>query len=318
MNKKFKSNRFDWNRHFGQKFHLVDNSPWPFIALFFIAFFFENLVIYFDLHKNLDFVTVVTGCFVVLVILWTVNIIVEAIYGSHSRVVYRGLKFGMLLFIVSEILFFFAFFWAFFHMSVAPSVAIGAVWPPKSIQPLDIWGLPFTNTLLLLSSGVTLTIAHHNIMINDDFPRNKQLAALMMTIFLGFTFLYCQFIEYKYGVSFSWKENVYPAIFFVTTGFHGFHVMIGLMLLLFCCVRLIWTEFKRRYLWHSIDAAISILPANSYFFTPDIIQLYSKMAIEKSRFQAQRHLGFEAAAWYWHFVDVVWIFLFITVYWWGG
>jgi len=127
-----------------------------------------------------------------------------------------------------KLCFFFAFFWAFFHVSLAPSIAIGGIWPPKSIQSLDVWGLPLVNTLLLLSSGVTITLCHRYILQADAknyiWNFNKYLFA---TIVLGIIFLYCQGIEYKYGVTFHWKENIYGSTFFVTTGFHGLHVTIG-------------------------------------------------------------------------------------------
>lgn len=165
------------------------------------------------------------------VMCWFISIITESAAGYHTKKVQHGLRMGMLLFIVSEVMFFFAFFWGFFHYSLTPSAAVGAIWPPYGTQPLSIWGLPLTNTLLLLASGVTITIAHAYIL-----QGNKEAFGwyLLLTILLGITFLICQGFEYKYGVKFSWRENIYGSIFFITTGFHGLHVTIGTLFLLFC------------------------------------------------------------------------------------
>jgi len=218
---------------------------------------------------------------------WFVAIVKESAEGYHTKKVQAGLRMGMLLFIVSEIMFFAAFFWSFFHFSLAPSIAIGMIWPPLGTQHLDIWGLPLVNTILLLSSGVTITLAHAYLLKNnkDGFGWNLQL-----TIGLGICFLLCQAFEYKYGVKFSWRENIYGSIFFITTGFHGLHVTIGTLFLLFCWIRFVLTTTD--------TLTNKALVNTTYGFNPD------------------QHFGFEAAAWYWHFVDVVWLFLFITIYWW--
>jgi len=205
---------------------------------------------------------------------------------------------GMLLFILSEVMFFFAFFWSFFHYSLSPSIAIGNVWPPLNTQKLDVWGLPLVNTILLLSSGVTITLAHQYILNN-----NKNLFAwtLFLTIVLGICFLSCQFVEYKYGVKFSWRGNLYGSIFFITTGFHGLHVLIGTTLLLLC-----WTR-------HIISSDLFTITNSNLVNDKDSIEERLFWG-----FTSKQHFGFEAAAWYWHFVDVVWLFLFITIYWWGS
>jgi heme/copper-type cytochrome/quinol oxidase subunit 3 len=305
-------------------------------------------------------------------------------------------------------MFFFAFFWAFFHVSLSPSIAIGCVWPPKGIQPLDIWGLPLVNTLLLLSSGVTITLAHRAILKANNFTEHYIFQAhLFATISLGITFLCCQWIEYKYGITFTWKENVYGSTFFVTTGFHGLHVIIGTLFLLFCLVRSILTllrvyndrEFaiqERRFLkrheylrkqfkiqtenkWkQNIVGSFEelIIQFNRMYFALKVFPLaplsrplkraFNEMKSLKVQYRADKtwktlfflhlsiievfcnygayflqkqarptylwmnsvwptygfskfqHVGFEAAAWYWHFVDVVWLFLFISIYWWGS
>lgn len=213
---------------------------------------------------------------------WFFEILSESGQGYHTKRVQAGLRLGRILFIVSEVRFFFAFFWGFFHFSLIPSVAVGAVWPPKGTQPLDPWGLPLVNTRLLLTSGVTITVAHAYLN-NGRFDGFAWF--LFLTIILGVVFLFCQGYEYKYGVTFSWRDNIYGSIFFITTGFHGFHVTIGTLFLLFCWVR------------------------------QNIATVTNNKALG---FAPKHHFGFEAAAWYWHFVDVVWLFLFVTIYWWGG
>ncbi len=171
-------------------------------------------------------------------------------------------------------MFFFGFFWAFFHMSLAPSAAVGSVWPAPGTQKLNPWTLPLVNTLILLSSGVTVTWAHSCLLTNQN--RRFRLA-LGQTVALGLCFLTCQAYEYKYGTFFSWRDNIFGTLFFVLTGFHGLHVCIGTALL-----------------------AHNWMRSNTTTATKDL------------------HVGFEAAAWYWHFVDVVWLFLFIFVYVWSA
>jgi cytochrome c oxidase subunit 3 len=190
---------------------------------------------------------------------------------------------GMLLFIASEIMFFFGFFWAFFHSSLNPSIWIGAIWPPIGITALDAWGIPFLNTIILLSSGFLLTDAHwHLVNRKDVIPfvvtnitetQEELLTAMDWTVILGIIFTLLQVQEYL-GSSFSINSGIYGSVFFLLTGFHGFHVFIGTLLLSVCIIRITYGHFV------------------SY-----------------------HHVGFEVSAWYWHFVDVVWIFLFIFLYW---
>lgn len=295
---------------FGQKekhqFHLVDNSQLPLVTAISAFLLVLSFVCYWH-PTSVPFVTKLSNFlfqiawleFTTVLFCWFLTVIYESGQGHHTQVVRKGLRWGMALFIVSEVMFFFAFFWAFFHVSLSPAVAIGCVWPPKSIQPLDVWGLPLMNTILLLSSGVTITLAHRAILRGDNYTYidhfNKHLLA---TIILGVVFLCCQGIEYKYGVTFRWKENIYGSTFFVTTGFHGLHVTIGTIFLLFCLIRSLVT---------------SMMAIKSYKNLGSIFNYFSYFSFRK-----EQHLGFEAAAWYWHFVDVVWIFLFITVYWWGS
>jgi heme/copper-type cytochrome/quinol oxidase subunit 3 len=193
--------------------------------------------------------------------------------GEHTLLVQQGLRFGMILFIVSEIFFFVSFFWAFFHFALSPNIFIYCVWPPIGVTTLDPWSIPCLNTVILLSSGVTLTWAHRLILLNKEVGATH---TLLTTIFLGVIFTLLQIFEYT-QTTFSINDSAYGSIFFVATGFHGLHVLVGTIFLAVCYIRL-----------------------------------------RKGHFTPTRHLGFECAAWYWHFVDVVWLFLFTTIYWWGA
>lgn len=205
---------------------------------------------------------------------WFRDIVVESTFeGNHTAKVQTGLRFGMVLFIVSEIMFFFAFFWAFFHSSLSPAVAIGCVWPPMGIETLNPWEVPFLNTLILLSSGVSITWAHRAIIAGN---RANTIIGLGITILLGIIFTLCQLFEYI-TAPFGINDGVYGSVFYMATGFHGFHVFVGTTFLVVCLLRQVF-----------------------YHFT------------------IEHHFGFEAAAWYWHFVDVVWLFLFTSIYWWGS
>lgn len=205
---------------------------------------------------------------------WWKDIVREGTYeGQHTKQVQQGLRWGMILFIVSEVMFFFAFFWAFFHSSLAPTFDIGGVWPPEGIEVLNPWEVPLLNTVLLLSSGATVTWAHHAIVAGS---RKDAFIGLVLTVILAAFFTLLQAFEY-YTAPFTISDSVYGATFFMATGFHGFHVIIGTIFLTVCTIRLVYHHFTREH-----------------------------------------HFGFEAAAWYWHFVDVVWLFLFVTIYWWGS
>jgi heme/copper-type cytochrome/quinol oxidase subunit 3 len=312
-------------------FHLVDNSQLPVVTAFTAFLLVLSFVFYWHptdilgLHKMDNiFIQFAWLEFSFVIFCWFCTVVFESARGHHTSVVRKGLRLGMLLFIISEIMFFFAFFWAFFHVSLSPAVAIGCVWPPQSIQPLDVWGLPLVNTILLLSSGVTITFAHRAILSGDSYTKMLTfIKFLLITIILGFVFLCCQYVEYKYGITFSWKENIYGSTFFITTGFHGLHVTIGTIFLLFCLIRAVLTSSK---LLQNCDIVNCDYWSKIRFFFenknkfPSIVQMVPlvPMTISDFSFRKEQHLGFEASAWYWHFVDVVWIFLFITVYWWGS
>lgn len=256
-------------------FHLVDPSPWPFVAAFSAFSLAIGGVLYMHAYRQ-GFFVLLSSFFILLttMFVWWRDVVRESTFeGHHTGIVQQGLRYGVLLFIVSEILFFFAFFWAFFHSSLAPTVEIGSIWPPKGISVFNPWEIPFLNTLILLLSGCTVTWSHHAMICNK---RTESLVGLLWTIILAIIFTSLQIFEYQM-VDFRLSDGIYGSTFYMATGFHGFHVFVGTIFLIVCLVRLIYYHLSK-----------------------------------------QHHFGFEAAAWYWHFVDVVWLFLFVSVYWWGG
>lgn len=306
------------------QFHILRPSTLPLLTGFFlfcaivpIVFWMHGISIFgLPLHY-LSFINFVA--LVVTILRWFFRVLKESSRGHHTPRVQKGLRLGMLLFIASEVMFFFAFFWAFFHYSLVPSPSVGGVWPPAAIQPISPWGLPLINTLLLLASGVTITVAHAHVL---KFPAPEHASAffryLFFTIILGVVFLICQGYEYAYGVEFSWEDNAYASTFFITTGFHGLHVTLGVMALIFNWVRHGLATILPNYL----APRISDRPESS--FAADLSKAfqyrfgYNYLIARRWALLRDEHFGFEAAAWYWHFVDVVWLFLFLTIYWWGG
>lgn len=210
----------------------------------------------------------------IVIIQWWRDISREgAIQGIHTSIVELGLRWGMALFIISEVFFFVRFFWAFFHRRLSPNVEVGAVWPPFGIKVFNPFQVPLLNTVILISSGIRVTWAHHTLIIGN-YSQTK--SGLLVTVVLGFYFRFLQILEY-YEASFTFADRIYGSTFFIATGFHGLHVIIGTLFLLVILFRHIKYEFRKNH-----------------------------------------HFGFEAAAWYWHFVDVVWLFLYIIIYWWGS
>ena len=256
-------------------FHLVDPSPWPFIASLSAFSCAVGGVMYMQAYINGKFILSVSFFSLLLVMfVWWRDIVRESTFeGHHTGIVQQGLRFGIILFIVSEVLFFFAFFWAFFHSSLAPTVEIGSIWPPKGIIVLNPWEIPFLNTLILLLSGCTVTWCHHAIVSN---LRTQAIISLGLTIMLATIFTAFQAYEYNMA-DFRLSDGVYGSTFYMATGFHGFHVLIGTISLVVCFIRLLQYQLTQEH-----------------------------------------HFGFESSAWYWHFVDVVWLFLFVSIYWWGG
>ncbi|MDQ2803211.1 MAG: cytochrome c oxidase subunit 3 [Pseudomonadota bacterium] len=260
-----------------QPYHLVDPSPWPIIGALGGALIVIGIVL--AAHFG-DYIVISIGAIITFVVMyfWWRDVIRESrTPGLHTPVVRLGLRYGMMFFISSEVMFFVAFFWAFFNYALYPDNVSGLanpVWPPPGIHSYDPYHIPLLNTMVLLLSGTTITWAHHSLIEGD---RKGMILGLALTILLGMSFTAGQAVEYSHAPFKFAGGGVYPSVFFLATGFHGFHVIVGTIFLIVCWFR-----------------------------------------AEAGQFSPQRHFGFEAAAWYWHFVDVVWLFLFTCVYWWGA
>lgn len=271
---------FDLNSGKPHPYHIVQPSPWPLLgglAAFCLAM---GTVLY--MHKatvfgfDIGLKGVYFGALCVFGVMygWWRDVVREAVVEkAHTPVAQVGFRYGMALFIASEVMFFVAFFWAFFHSSLFPKEAIGFQWPPANVTPIPAFDLPLLMTSILLLSGCTVTWAHHAILENKQADAVR---ALGLSVLLGSVFMLFQAYEYSHA-SFPFTSGIYASVFYMITGFHGFHVVVGTIFLAVCYLR-----------------------ARKGHFTPD------------------NHFGFEAAAWYWHFVDLVWLFLFVAIYWWGG
>jgi len=291
-------------------YHLVDPSPWPLTASIFAFIMAVGAIAWMKSAGGGAGVLGVKGPWMFLLgfagvsataYMWWRDVIREAHKGDHTPVVGLHLRYGMILFIASEVMFFVAWFWAYFDHAFYPNDVktltnskeivgmvmrndvLGGVWPPKVVDKtaaegffkgtFDPWGLPLVNTLILLLSGCTVTYAHHAL-LHDN--RSGLIWGLVATVVLGMIFTALQAYEYGHA-AFSFKGHSYGSTFFMATGFHGAHVIIGTIFLAVCLLRAL-----------------------------------------KGHFTPKQHFGFEAAAWYWHFVDVVWLFLFACIYVWGA
>ena len=285
-------------------YHLVDPSPWPLVASVGALFMAFGAIIWMRSLDGGDGLFGVQGSWVfylgaMIVVatayFWWRDVIREAHKGDHTPVVQLHLRYGMIMFIASEVMFFVAWFWAFFDVSLFPSGVFqpdnvqqqigmvardeltGGKWPPQEADgfqhTFNPWGLPLVNTLILLLSGTTVTWAHHALLEDD---RKGLIWGLTLTVILGVLFTACQAYEYLHA-AFSYSGHIYGATFFMATGFHGAHVIIGTIFLFVCLLRAL-----------------------------------------AGHFSPKQHFGFEAAAWYWHFVDVVWLFLFAAIYVWAA
>lgn len=284
--------------HKNHDFHILPPSPWPLAAS--VSALIAAIGLVFWLHGSVNPLFFLFGLVALIGVsaAWWADVIDEAEHqGHHKPIVVSHHKIGVGLFIASEVMFFVAWFWAFFDASLFPgevaavaadglakanlgavkqivrAEATGAVWPPKDVHVFDAMRLPLLNTLILLLSGCTLTYGHHALIHNDRKGLTQGLGA---TVILGIVFTFLQGFEYMHA-PFPFKEGIYGAVFFMATGFHGAHVIIGTLFLAVCYFRAVKGHFK-----------------------PD------------------HHFGLEAAAWYWHFVDVVWLFLFVSIYIWGN
>ncbi|WP_295814630.1 cytochrome c oxidase subunit 3 [uncultured Nitratireductor sp.] len=276
-------------------YHIIDPSPWPFLGSLGALVMSIGAIAWMKAHNGAEFTIFgvnlastnfwlfLIGLFLVLFTMysWWADTIKEGHEGHHTRVVSLHLRYGMIMFIASELMFFVAWFWAFFDASLFPGEAVqatraeftGGMWPPEGVEVLDPFHLPLYNTVILLLSGTTVTWAHHALLEDD---RKGLVWGLVLTVALGALFSCVQVYEYMHA-PFAFSDSIYGATFYMSTGFHGFHVFVGTVFLLVCLLR-----------------------AMAGDFTP------------------KQHFGFEAAAWYWHFVDVVWLFLFTFVYVWAS
>ena len=280
-------------------YHILDPDIWPLVAAFSGLTFTTGMVMFMHADEGAfpeGLWRIVLGLGIAGLIAtffgWFSKIVNEAQRGDHTPVVQLHMRYGMILFIASEVMFFVGWFWSWFDFALFPAAlsydAASGLWtnmvgqegaarlanfPPEGIEVLNAFDLPLLNTLILLCSGTTVTWAHH-CLINGDRDGLKK--GLWLTIGLGILFSCIQAYEYSHA-TFGFGGNNYSSAFYMATGFHGFHVIVGTIFLIVC--------LRRTYLGH---------------FTP------------------KQHFGFEAAAWYWHFVDVVWLFLFTAVYWWGS
>nr|QNE85680.1 cytochrome c oxidase subunit III [Phaonia fuscata] len=254
-------------------YHLVNYSPWPLMISIGIMSTVSGLIKWFYYFNPYMFLL---GNFITILCTyqWWRDISRESTFqGLHTIKVVNGLRWGMILFILSEVMFFLSFFWAFFHNSLSPSMELGMMWPPNGIITFNPFQVPLLNTMILLTSGITTTWAHYSLMENNYTQTNQ---ALFFTLIMSTYFTLLQAYEYTQA-PFTIADSIYGSTFFMTTGFHGIHVLIGSSFLLICLLRHMNNHFSKNH-----------------------------------------HFGFEAAAWYWHFVDIIWLFLFISIYWWGN
>ena len=254
-------------------YHILNPSVWPFIgAVGGFTMLFGAVLFFHDYGPWLLLIGAALIAYVMFA--WWSDVVTESHVGDHTPVVQIGLRYGFILFIMSEIMFFSAWFWNFFKHALYPmEEGSGGVWPPVGIETFDPWHLPLINTLVLLASGAAATWAHHAIAHENN--RKDFVQGLAIAILLGVAFTVLQAYEYGHA-AFGFSGNIYGASFFMATGFHGAHVIIGSIFLFVCLMRAL-----------------------------------------KGHFTQTSHIGFETAAWYWHFVDVVWLFLFAAIYIWG-
>jgi len=256
-------------------YHLTLESPWPLLTSGAVLSMLSSAALWFNGLEysgtllSLGIVSTTTA-----IALWFSDVTTEGSFlGLHTRIVQHCLSMGVSLFIVTEAFFFLSIFWAYFHSSLAPTVELGVQWPPVGITPLSALNVPLLNTMLLVSSGATVTYGHHAIFRGS---RSGTLLGVSLTVVLALVFTALQGLEYDVA-GFSMPDGAFGSCFFFSTGFHGFHVIVG-----------------------TIIIAVGLLRTLFYHFT------------------TSHHIGLEAAILYWHFVDVVWLFLYLAIYWWGS
>lgn len=259
-------------RHF---FHMVTPSPWPFFTATNVFILVLTAIMYFHGYNQGGFFLIISLINLIFIVsLWLRDVIREGTFeGMHTKIVQKNLKFGFALFILSEIMFFFGFFWSFFHNALSPAVEIGCIWPPIGLNVINPYVFPLLNTIILLISGIFITVCHSAIKSGNS---SVLFEYFIYTLLFSLLFMIIQLYEY-YTAAFAISDSIYGSVFYLLTGFHGFHVFAGSIFIFICFIRSI-----------------------------------------KGHFTTTHHVGFECAAWYWHFVDVVWLFLFVFVYLWGN
>nr|DBA43720.1 TPA_asm: COX3 [Bombus superbus] len=250
-------------------FHMVTLSPWPIIISFSLLNIMMSLILWMYTNNHM-IILLNSSIFIYMISMWFRDIIRESTFqGMHSLYIMKMMKFSMIMFILSELFFFISFFWTFFHNSISPSIEINLLWPPKMIKVFNPFEIPLLNSIILISSGFTATLSHHYIMNNK---LNLSIFMLFNTIILGSYFNIMQMFEY-YNSFFCINDSIYGSIFFLSTGFHGTHVLMGTLMLLYSLIRMINKHFSNIH-----------------------------------------HMNFEFSIWYWHFVDVIWLFIYMFYY----
>nr|ALO64539.1 cytochrome c oxidase subunit III [Bombus pascuorum] len=250
-------------------FHMVTISPWPIISSLSLMNFLLSIIIWIYLNNLINMIFNLI-LLIMPMLLWFRDIIRESTYqGMHSMYVMMMMKFSMIMFIISELFFFISFFWTFFHNSISPSIEINSIWPPKMIKFFNPFEIPLLNSIILILSGFTVTLSHYNL-LNNKFKLSANM--LKLTILLGFYFNFMQMFEY-YNSFFCINDSIYGSIFYLSTGFHGMHVLIGTLMLLSSLIRMLNEHFSMIH-----------------------------------------HINFEISIWYWHFVDVIWLFIYMFYY----
>ena len=251
-------------------FHMVTTSPWPLMVSLHLFSAMANMRFFLNSKIPLKILWLKILLTALALMWWKDTLRENMLAGNHASKVIQGLKLGIAMFILSEIFFFLSFFWAYFHFFLGPRVEVGQQWPPLFIDPLTPVGTPLLNTIILLSSGVSITCAH-NFLISNKYANT--LAYLTVTWLLGIYFVTLQYMEYS-SRPFSMSDSSFGRIFFIGTGFHGIHVIVGTV----------------------------------YLFVSTLI-------LSKKWANKYNLIRIDLSAWYWHFVDVVWIYLYLFVYW---
>nr|QBP33708.1 cytochrome c oxidase subunit 3 [Bombus sibiricus] len=250
-------------------FHMVTLSPWPLIVAINTMNTLLSTILWIYLN-NMMIMLINLFILLISIFAWFRDIIRESTFqGMHSMFIITMMKFSMIMFIISELFFFISFFWTFFHNSISPSIEINSTWPPKMIKFFNPFEIPLLNSIILIMSGFTVTLSHYNL-LNNKFK--SSITTLAITIMLGFYFNIMQIFEY-YNSFFCINDSIFGSIFFLSTGFHGTHVLIGTLMLLYSLIRMKYNHFSTIH-----------------------------------------HINFEFSIWYWHFVDVIWLFIYMFYY----